>query len=370
MRKIVCTVTNDLTYDQRMIRICNTLTEAGFAVELVGRQRPSSLPLENQPFRQRRLRCRFHRGKLFYLEYNLRLLWRLLRHRSDIICAVDLDTIAPAVLASRIRGSVVVYDAHEYFTEVPEVIRRRSVQRIWEAVARWAIPQTRLAYTVGPKLAEVFSRRYGKSFEVIRNVPVRQPAPPPSEPQRPVVILYQGALNECRGLEESIRAMQRIDKAQLWLAGEGDLSQTLRQLTRDLGLEGRVRFLGFVKPAELQSLTPRAYLGLNLLHNRGLSYYYSLANKAFDYIQAHRPSLQMDFPEYRQLQEEYGAFHLLPELCPEAIAKAIRLLIEDPDYYASLQENCRRAAKVFCWERESRRLVGLYEGLWKEVEGR
>jgi glycosyltransferase involved in cell wall biosynthesis len=363
MARIICTVTNDLTYDQRMIRICGSLARAGHEVLLVGRQRRASRPLQAEPFGQERLRCCFEKGKLFYLEYNLRLFFFLLWHPFDIICAVDLDTLLPAYLTSRLRGKPCVYDAHEYFTETPEVVRRPAVQRIWAALARLIIPRLRYAYTVGPALARIFEERYGIPFAVIRNLPARQPLAEKTAPDHPRIILYQGALNEGRGLECAIAAMQKIEGAVLWLAGEGDLSDALRQLARQMGLEEKVRFLGFLPPRELQQLTPQAYLGLNLLENRGLSYYYSLANKAFDYVQAGKPSIQMAFPEYAALNAQHEVFLLLDELSANALATAIRQLLHDAERYEQLQANCWRAREEWVWEKEEERLLEFYKNV-------
>ncbi|MBL4649782.1 MAG: glycosyltransferase, partial [Aureispira sp.] len=62
MKKIYFTVTNDLTYDQRMIRICTSLANVGYDVWLVGSKRPNSKPLNKQAFQQKRLNCFFERG--------------------------------------------------------------------------------------------------------------------------------------------------------------------------------------------------------------------------------------------------------------------------------------------------------------------
>lgn len=360
MPRIVCTVTNDLSQDQRMARICGSLAGAGYAVTLVGRQRRASKPLRQEAYCQKRLWCYFEKGKLFYLEYNLRLLFFLLFHPFDIVCSVDLDTILPGFLASRLRGKACVYDAHEYFTETPEVVRRPTVQRVWEAVAHWTIPRLQYAYTVGKGLALRLEQRYGTPFSVIRNVPLSGSPPKPAPPPEPPVILYQGALNEGRGLEQAIDAMREVEGAELWLAGEGGRSAALRQQAQEQGLAHKVRFLGFLPPAELQALTPRATIGLNLLENKGLSYYYSLANKAFDYIQAGVPSLNMAFPEYVELQEEYGVFVLLEELSPAAISNAINKLLEEKELYNRIRDNCRRAGKVLNWEREEQQLLDFY----------
>lgn len=364
MQKIILTVTNDLAYDQRMQRICSSLSKGGYDVCLVGRKRKSSPALLVAGYHQIRLRCWWEHGKLFYLEYNIRLFFFLLFQSFDTLCAVDLDTILPCWAVARIKEKNCVYDAHEYFTEVPEVVNRPLVKRIWEMVARFAIPRMRFCYTVGPQLGKLLSDRYGCPFHVIRNLPIAAAAEPTlPHTEEPKIILYQGALNEGRGLEQAIAAMQQIEDAQLWLVGEGDLSLELRQMANRLELNDRVKFLGFVRPQALKEISVKAYIGLNLLENKGLSYYYSLANKAFDYIQAGVPSIQMSFPEYRDLQNQYDVFTLIDTLDPRAIVKAIRQLLDDDAYYARLRKNCLIAGTFLTWEQEEAKLLALYQEL-------
>ncbi|WP_353482251.1 glycosyltransferase [Haliscomenobacter sp.] len=360
--RLVFTVTNDLVYDQRMQRICATLAETGHEVTLVGRLRRSSLELTSANYQQIRLFCWFEHGKLFYLEYNLRLFWCLLWRTFEVYTGIDLDTLLPNLLVARLKGKRCFYDAHEYFTEVPEVVDRPFTKSIWEAVARFAIPRVDAAYTVGPALAQIFQNRYGIPFQVIRNVPiaVNLAVSTPATSNELPIILYQGVLNVGRGLETAIAAMQHIEGAELWLAGEGDLSVSLRQQAKDLQLETKVKFLGYIPPSELRNITNKAYIGLNLLENRGQSYYYSLANKAFDYIQSAVPSIQMNFPEYLALQAEHPVFYLLPQLEVDALVAAIQRLLSDEELYQNLQNECREAAQDWCWEKEQERLKTLY----------
>jgi glycosyltransferase involved in cell wall biosynthesis len=363
-QRIILTVTNDLTYDQRMQRIAATLADAGYAVELVGRALPHSLPLDDQPFTQRRLRCRFRKGILFYAEFNLRLFAYLMRARFDAVGTVDFDTLPAGALAGWLRRKKRVFDAHEYFTEVPEVQGRRLVKAFWAGIGRIFLPLYRHAYTVGPALAELFSRKYGLPFAVVRNVPLARPELPASgPPPAGRVILYQGALNEGRGLEAALEALTRLDGVELWLAGEGDLSARLRRLAGELKVENKARFLGFVKPSDLKDLTSRAWLGINLLENRGLSYYFSLANKFFDYVQAGVPVLTMDFPEYRALNRQYEVALLLPGLEADGLAQTIRRLLDDPALYSRLQANCCRARLEWTWENERAMLLEV----WKQA---
>ena len=367
-------VTTDLSYDQRMQRICGSLAQAGYRVTLIGWQREASVALKGEVYTQYRLRGWFQRGKLFYIEYNLRLIWYLLRQRADVWACADLDAALPTWARSWLGGQPFAYDAHELFTEVPEVVTRPRVQRLWQWVENFIVPRAQLRYTVGPALARLFEQRHpGRPFAVVRNVPVGNEQLAMSNEQLPgaknqaPTLLYQGALNVGRGLAQLLDAMPLVP-ARLVICGEGDCSAALRAQAERLGLlaSGQVEFKGYVLPAELRKLTAQATVGIMLLENTGLSYYYSLANKFFDYVQAGIPQLCIDFPEYRALNEQHEVAALVPDLMPTTLAAALARLLpagQPGDYYQRLAENCRRARQEWSWQEEEKVLVSLYQEL-------
>ena len=370
--RLLFAVTTDLSYDKRMQRICCSLAQAGYEVVLVGWERKASVALTPQLYAQHRLRGWFQHGKLFYLEFNLRLIWYLLRQRADVWACADLDAALPTWARARLGGQPFAYDAHELFTEVPEVVTRPRVQRLWQWVENFIVPRARLCYTVGPALARLFEQRHpGSRFAVVRNVPVgnEQLAMTNEQvlPNQVPTLLYQGALNVGRGLAQLLDAMPLVP-ARLVICGEGDCSAALRAQAERLGLlaSGQVEFKGYVLPAELRQLTAQATVGIMLLENTGLSYYYSLANKFFDYVQAGIPQLCIDFPEYRALNEQHEVATLVPNLAPATLAAALGRLLpggQPGDYYQHLAENCRRARLEWNWQQEERVLVGLYQKL-------
>lgn len=358
VRSIIFTVTNDLNYDQRMQRICRSLHHAGYAVMLIGRERKSSKPLLTQPFSQKRISCFYEEGKIFYIEYNLRLLfWLLFSRKADCYSAVDLDTILPCLIAARIKGKKLVYDAHEYFTEVPEVINRPMVKKVWLAIERFSVPKVNKAYTVSASIARLFEEKYKVHFEVIRNVPHKMIADEKITTEN--YILYQGALNVGRAIEHYIKAMHHINCV-LYIAGEGDLSEQLRVLVKSEKLENKVRFLGFVAPNDLKKITARAKIGLNCAENLGLSYYYSLNNKMFDYIMAGIPQLISDFPEFIRINEEYHVAMVIQDLTPESLSSAINRMLLDEQLYSQLKANCIKAREVLNWENEEKKMLAVY----------
>jgi hypothetical protein len=188
-----------------MQRICSTMQRNGYDVLLVGRTRPDSAGLVQRTFRQHRIVCWFTKGAAFYAEYNIRLFFFLLFAKCSVISAVDADTLLACALASNAKKKL-VFDAHEYFTEVPELTGRDAIKKIWQRVLDYGVKKAVACYTVGPELGRLFSEQYGKKFEVVYNMPERKTVPENNQPGR--VVLYQGDLNEGRGLEETIEAMK------------------------------------------------------------------------------------------------------------------------------------------------------------------
>ncbi|MFC5271600.1 glycosyltransferase [Adhaeribacter terreus] len=361
MKKIIFAVTTDLNYDQRMQRICNSLAGNGYEVLLVGREWPVSKPLQTQRYAQHRLKCIFSKGKFFYLEYNLRLFFYLLFQKADAYGAADLDAALPVCFKAQLSGKPFIFDAHEYFPEVPEVISRPAVQKIWRAVEKFIVPRSALRYTVTHSLAEIFTRNYGSPFGVIRNISVLKPFVEVGKKQR--YILYQGAVNEGRGLEMLLEAMPEIG-AELWICGKGEMLESLQQRTRELRLGNKVKFLGYVLPTDLEKITREAYIGFNLLENLGLSYYYSLSNKFFDYLHAGIPQVVIDFPEYKTLLQEFEVGVAIP-LEKAALKNALQQLLTDGKRYDFLVKNCLLARETWNWQQEEKKLLALYKTLWQ-----
>ncbi len=356
-KRIVFTVTNDLVTDQRMIRICNTLQDAGYQVTLVGRIRPSSLSLSSHSFTQHRLNCTFQKGALFYAEFNIRLLFWLLFNPTDIIGAVDADTILPCTLVSILRHKKLTFDAHEYFTEVPELQNKSVIKSIWQQVLTACVHKATRAYTVGGELANLFSQQYGVPFAVVHNMPTQKTTEIVDKHTK--IVWYQGDLNEGRGLEETILACKGLP-VQLHIAGDGLLKQQLMQVVEEHNLTHQVTFLGKIKPEELHVYTQKAWLGVNVLASTSLSYQYSVANKFFDYVQAHVPSICADFVEYKKLNAQYEVARL--SACSVAeIRSHITYLLNNETAYQQLVTQCKEAAKHWVWEHESKKLLELYQ---------
>ncbi|MGZ8557501.1 MAG: glycosyltransferase [Chitinophagaceae bacterium] len=362
MKRLVFTVTNDLTYDQRMIRICTSLANNGYTITLVGRKMKDSKPIRTMPFRQKRLNCFFAKGKLFYAEYNLRLLFYLLFKNMDLICAIDLDTIVPCLWISKIRKLYRVYDAHELFCEMKEIVQRPSIYKAWKIIEKKTVPQFKIGYTVNYPIAGEFKKMYGCEYEVIRNAPLLKPILIPVKKEK--YILYQGAVNEGRSFETVIPAMKDVG-AKLLIAGDGNFMQQAVQLVKENKLENKVIFLGKIEPQELSKYTLQAWIGITLFENKGLSNYYSLANRFFDYLHAGIPQLCVDYPVYSEINKIKPIAVLINDLSQENISNQLNLLLENDVLYLELQQNCLQQREIMNWQQEEKKLLAFYQSVFK-----
>ena len=264
--------------------------------------------------------------------------------------------------AAKKLGIPWVYDAHELFCEQPEVARRWWIKMLWKFLEKSYVPKAAAIYTVGQEIASRLSATYNVPVSTIRNLPwAKNTFEKPKAVNKNPVVLYQGALNEGRGLEELIQAAEQLPAYTFWIVGGGYLRPQLDALVLQLGISNVV-FQGELTPGELHQLTPQADIGYALMRNTGLNYYLSLSNKSIDYIQAGLPSLQMDWPEYRAIHDTYNCYQLVERISVEAIVDGLKNL-QDESTYKALQAGCARAAKELTWDLEQEKLVGIWDGV-------
>ncbi|HKJ05832.1 MAG TPA: hypothetical protein VJ970_00040, partial [Flavobacteriaceae bacterium] len=156
MKKVVVSVTNDLSSDQRVHKICTSLNNNNFDVLLIGRKLRNSKAISRK-YKTKRFNLLFNSGFLFYAEYNIRLFFYLLFIKKNILVANDLDTLLANYLASTITKCKLIYDSHELFTEVPELTNRPFVKHVWITIEKWIFPKLKTVYTVNSEIAEIYS---------------------------------------------------------------------------------------------------------------------------------------------------------------------------------------------------------------------
>jgi glycosyltransferase involved in cell wall biosynthesis len=341
-----------------MIRICGSLSKQGYTVKLVGRKRKNSPALVQMEFEQKRLYCYFEKGKAFYIEYNIRLFFWMIFQKMDLVCAIDLDTILPCYFISIFKRIPRVYDAHELFCEMKEVVTRPHIYRIWKAIERFAVPRFKQGYTVCQPIASILFNDYGVSYTVIRNMSRLKPVQ--GDVKKEKIILYQGAVNEGRYFENLIPAMQWV-KAPLHIYGDGNFLEKAKELITKNALEQKVILKGKALPSQLPRITASAYIGISLFENTGLSNYLSLSNRFFDYMHSGIPQLCSNYPCYREINDANEIALLITDHSPMNIAGLLNNLLENGVLYNRLQKNCVSASEKLNWENEEKVLIAFYQ---------
>jgi len=351
-------VSTDLITDQRVSKVCNSLMSNGYAVYLVGRQKKISQKMEARDYECKRFKLWFNKGFLFYANLNIRLFFFLLFNQANVLLANDLDTLPANYLVSKLKAIPLVYDSHEYFTEVPELENRNRVKKVWERLESFILPKLNYAYTVSQKIAVAYKVKYGTEFKLVRNFPIYQTQVIEDDHQN--VILYQGALNIGRGLEELIEAMRFVDSAKLWIVGAGDIEEALKQKSKELGLENKIEFLGRMEPNQLKRITMKAKLGVSLEKQLGLNYAYALPNKIFDYIHAGTPVLYSSLEEVVSTLKGHQVGEELKSQEPKQLAQQLNQMLNS-EIYDQWVSNCKNAAKLFNWQKEEPTLLAIFD---------
>ena len=364
MKRILVSVTNDLVTDQRVHKVCTTLTQMDFEVLLIGRRFNKSAKITRN-YKTARMKLLFNAGFLFYAEYNLRLFFKLFFLKKDILLSNDLDTLLPNYLISKLFKKKLVYDSHELFTEVPELINRPFTQNIWLKIECCILPKLKNCYTVSTSIASYYKIKYNTIFEVIRNAPHQikniETSSFPFKTIDKKVVLYQGAINKGRGIELMLETIQFIKNVIFICIGNGDIEQKIKQKVIDLNLEEKIKFIPRMTPLELQKLTPLADLGISLEENLGLNYKYALPNKLFDYVQAKVPVLVSNLPEMKQIVFKYIIGEVVMDRNPQALANQIKKMLQNgKEFYIKQLDEAR---EELIWENESKKLIKIFKNL-------
>ena len=368
MQRVIVSVSNDLSTDKRVDRICNALQRNGYEVLLLGRRKKNSLFLNERSYKVGRMFLLFERGVLFYGIFQMRLFLFLLFSKKAILYSNDLDTLLPNYLISALKKSPLIYDTHELFCEVPELKEKYFKRNIWKAIERYIFPKLKCVFTVNKSIAGIYNQEYNVPVSVIRNVPMINFKEPFLVTKKGLgiadekkIILLQGAgINKDRGGEEALQAMQYIHGAVLLIVGDGDVLPKLRKMSSLLNITHKVKFLPKMPFEQLSAYTRLADIGLSLDKNTNKNYRYSLPNKLFDYIHAGVPILASNLVEVKNIVTYYQIGIIINNIEPNEIALALNRLLTDDKMLRQLKYNTGKAKQELNWEQEEKKFISYF----------
>ncbi|GEN75651.1 glycosyltransferase family 4 protein [Chryseobacterium hagamense] len=358
-KKTIISAFSNLYTDQRIEKVCRTLHENGYEIELIGNTWNGAEKM-SRPYPFTRIPLVSKSLKTAYFEFNWKLYGELKRKadQDTILYANDLDALLPnSILAEKLRIPL-IFDSHEIFSEMPAIQGRMS-QKLWRYLERKLVPGQPLMITASTGYARWFRKKYGVDPVVIQNAPRRLDFSRHIPDNQPKIILYQGAINPFRGIDKAILAMKHLENAVFKIAGDGPVKKEYELLVSRENLQHKVEFLGKLLPEDLRKVTLNADCGMSIEENGGESYYYSLPNKVLDAIQARVPVILSNLPEMQNIKRQFDIGEIISSHQPEDIAKAIQTVLRKGRM--NYQTELEKAAGLFCWENEEKKLLGVFE---------
>ena len=365
-KSIIISVSNDLCHDQRVAKVCESLSKQGYDVLLVGRKLNNSQPIVRD-YKTHRIKLLFNQGFLFYAEFNFRLFFYLLFKKTHVYHSNDLDTLLANWLSASLRRKKIVYDTHEYFTGVPEIQNKPIIKWFWQTIEKIIFPRLTHVFTVNESIANLYEKDYGVKPKIMRNIPSKKDIVKLKNredlnlPFDKIVVILQGAgINVDRGSEELIEAIATSNDFFLCVVGGGDVIDVLKKRCLNTDLVDKVKFVGKLPYEKMMQYTFNSNIGVSLDKDTNINHKFSLPNKIFDYMKAGIPTLATDLVEVSNVISSFNIGYTINDLKPETIVNGLEHLTEclKKDEF---KDNFALASSKLNWENESKKLIELYD---------
>jgi glycosyltransferase involved in cell wall biosynthesis len=282
--------------------------------------------------------------------------------RPALLHCNDWNTMWIGVAAKPLWRTRVVYDAHELWADR----NGRPEARAWIVAAEALFVRAAdVVITASPGYAAELATRYRiPPPAVVRNVPEHHAATgrvPAGDNGSPPTLAYVGGLLPGRGLEQPIAAVALVPGVRLTLIGPGDEAARARlsALAAAHGVGDRVERRPPVAPEAVVGALAGATAGLCLIQPICRSYELTLPNKLYEYVAAGLPVLASDLPVIGSVVREHGIGELAPPEDVEAVAAALRRLLE-PGRREQAAAASRRLAETVTWATEQAELARAY----------
>lgn len=358
-KKIITSAFSNLYTDQRIEKVCRTLHENGYDIELIGNNWGGAEEM-SRPYPFSRIQLISKNLKTAYFEFNWKLYHELKKKadKNTILHANDLDALFPNYLIAKKLDIPLIFDSHEIFSEMPAIQGKMS-QKLWRYLERSVVPNIKFMITASSGYANWFKNQYGIDPVVVQNAPRKLTFNPEIPENNPKILLYQGVINPFRGIDKAILAMKHLDGVIFKIAGDGPKKKEYEELVIKENLQNKIQFLGKLLPEDLRKITLTADCGMSIEENGGESYFYSLPNKVLDCIQARVPLILSNLPEMQNIKMQFDVGEIIKDHQPENIANSINLILNKGR--KNYQSELEKAANVLCWENEEVKLLKVFE---------
>lgn len=340
MKTILHISHTDINFDSRILKEINVARDTGATVYGIGigeRKLNTSSSCEKEESKIKCLQL-FSRRMTFLppvvrhfftlIEFYIKTFISVRNIRPDLVHCNDILALPIGVFVKIIKGSSLVYDAHEL--ESNKNGQSRFVGRLVLFTERMLWRFVDALIVVSPSIDKWYKKNVGqKQTLVVLNSPVIGESSSVnssylrhkfdiSEDKK--IFIYIGMLVAGRGLELIVDVFNKgSTNAVLVILGHGDMLGALKQKS---GSSENIFFHERVPHEQVVEVAKSADFGLCLIENISLSDYYSLPNKLFEYMFSEIPVLASNFPDISQLVNEHG-LGVCVDLDVESIGRAV-----------------------------------------------
>lgn len=171
---------------------------------------------------------------------------------------------------------------------------------------------------------------------------------PEQDKKKKLIIGFHGLFIPLQGVEYIIKAAKLLEKENLefHLVGRGQTYEDCRRLAEGLQLQN-VQFLGLKKPEEIPGCIASWDIGLGIFGETPKTQRV-IPNKAYEIIAMRKPLITADTPATRELFTHRKNVYVCPAKNPEALAKAISVLVKDNRLREQLAQQGHKLYLKFC----------------------
>jgi len=181
---------------------------------------------------------------------------------------------------------------------------------------------------------------------------------PPRPFTGPPTLLFVGRLRYYKGLDTLLRALVGLEDVRLTVVGDGQMRGPWEEMAAKLGLADRARFVGEVPGADLPAFYHRAHIFVLPANARAEAF----GTVLLEAMASGLPCITTEVGSGTSWVVQDGVTGLIvPPQDPEALAEAIRSLLEDSHLRATLGRAARdRVEAEFTQERMVARVQAVY----------
>lgn len=309
-------------FETRISKEVNSIVDMGLATEIIIVAKWQNGLLEKEIYSDKiriiRIRTFFDRMKsnlilklISSIVFNFKVFLSFRKHRLSYINCHSLWVLPLCVFIKKATGAKLIYDAHELETERAGL--KGFKQKAAKILEKKLIHHADSIIVVGDLIAQWYKEQYNRTdVYTIRNVPLLEKVTTIKSnllrqnfkiSNDDLVFIYQGIINTGRGIEIMLDAFKKIEKTKhLVVMGYGPLQDLVIQESK---VHSNIHFMPAVKSQEIPLFTSGADVGIFMVENVGLSYYWCLPNKLFEYLYCDLPVIGSNFPEIQNIITTY-----------------------------------------------------------------